>query len=428
MAAKSEVVAAVDFGSREIRVLIGRHFANGITKILGYGSAPSDGYVEFGAIQDAAAAELAFKSALRDAKQMANARIFKIYCGLQGETLHSRRYEGKAPIENGVVKPEHLAKVRDNAAIGLNAPDKLPVSCIMSEEWKVDNMPVVDPLDMKGSALQGNIRFIQLPVFLENNLRSCVEKQGIEIADFVFMPIAAAYGCLTREDKQIGAAVVNMGKSCTGITTFLNGSIVDVTTRPFSSGLIISDVAAGLKTTFEEAAELVHEYGINRNQFDKNNAVPDYNPDAIKDEDKVIIKLNQTATGEPATADRAYLEFIIALRAKELGEEINKYLEAKKLTKMLARGIVITGGGALIENQDMVIQQECGLDTRIGVPIGYDEIPEAINKPDWSPVAGVLNYAVAQRRVNRKRQGIMSFGNENSRLEALRRFFNRFVI
>ena len=187
-------------------------------------------------------------------------------------------------------------------------------------------------------------------------------------------------------------------------------------------------MAAGLKTTFEEAAELVHEYGINRNQFDKNNAVPDFNPDAIKDEDKVIIKLNQTATGEPATADRAYLEFIIALRAKELGEEINKYLEAKKLTKMLARGIVITGGGALIENQDMVIQQECGLDTRIGVPIGYDEIPEAINKPDWSPVAGVLNYAVAQRRVNRKRQGIMSFGNENSRLEALRRFFNRFVI
>ncbi len=72
MAGKGEVVAAVDFGSHAIRVLIGRRFPDGMTKILGYGSAPSHECVSFGAIQDADGAAHAFKSALKDAKRMAN--------------------------------------------------------------------------------------------------------------------------------------------------------------------------------------------------------------------------------------------------------------------------------------------------------------------------------------------------------------------
>ncbi len=210
MKGKGDVVAAVDFGSRAIRVLIGRRSPEGICKIVGYGAALSNGCVSYGAIQDINAAAKTFRRALNDARQMANERVHYIYCGIQGATLKSNLFEGKVQIENGIVKPEHLIKARENASLSHVSTDSRPISCIVSEEWLVDNMPVLYPLNMRGAVLTGRIRFTQLMAFLENNLRQCVENEGLKISDFVYTPLASAFGCLYDEDMSAGVAVINL--------------------------------------------------------------------------------------------------------------------------------------------------------------------------------------------------------------------------
>lgn len=426
MAAKGEVVAAVDFGSHAIRVLIGRRCPDGMTKILGYGSAPSQECVNFGAIQDADAAAQAFKSALRDARRMANERILTVYCGIQGNTIRSSMREGKVQIENDVVKPEHLVKVRENAALGSPGADVRPISCVMSEEWQVDEMRVSDPLDMRGAVLQGRIRVTQLSVFLENNLRACIEGQGVEIADFVFTPLAAAYGCLTREDKNIGAAVVSLGASSTGIAVYQNGCIVEASAHNWGSGLIISDVAAGLKVSFEEATELVVEYGVNLQLLEDDGGNGAGKSSSAGE--NVSIKLTHTVTGAPSTVHKSFLDHIIFERSDELADQICNYLNEKKLLYALPRGIVLTGGGASIINQDILLNRKSGVDTRIGVPIGFDEVPDLVDTPEWTTVTGILNYAFAHRRANRRGRGGAAYKNDNSYGEAFRRFFARFVV
>jgi cell division protein FtsA len=426
MAGKGEVVAAVDFGSHAIRVLIGRRFPDGMTKILGYGSAPSHECVSFGAIQDADGAAHAFKSALKDAKRMANERIFTIYCGIQGNTIRSSVREGKVQIENEIVKPEHLIKVRENASLGISGPDVRPISCIMSEEWRVDDMRVSDPIDMRGTVLQGHIRFTQLSVFLENNLRACIEGQGIEIADFVFTPLAAAHGCLTREDKNIGAAVVNLGATSTGIAVYQNGYVVEASAHNWGSGLIISDVAAGLKVSFEEATELVVDYGINLQMLEERDK--DDKDKSGSAADNVPIKLTHTVTGAPSTVPKSFLDHIIFERGDELADQICNFLNDKKLLYALPRGIVLTGGGANIINQDILITRKSGVDTRIGVPVGFDEVPDPVDTPEWTSVTGILNYAFAHRRANRRGRGGAGYKNDNSSWEAVRRFLNRFFV
>lgn len=426
MAGKGEVVAAVDFGSHAIRVLIGRRSPDGITKILGYGSALSHDCVSFGAIQDADAAGQAFASALKDAKRMAHERIYSIYCGIQGMTLKSNIYEGKVQIENEIVKPEHLVKARENASLSHFSPDARPVSCVMSEEWSVDDMRVSDPIDMRGGVLRGRIRFTQLSVFLENNLRACLEGQGLEIADFVFTPLASAYGCLTREDRQIGAAVVNLGASSTGIAIYQNGSIVEASAHPWGSGLIINDVAAGLKVSFEEATDLVVDYGINLDLHEEKNKGAAVGKSA-EARDSVPIKLNRTVTGAPSTVQKHYLDHIIFERSDELVEQICGFLSDKKLLHCLPRGIVLTGGGASIINQDILLNLKSGIDTRIGVPVGFDELPEPIDAPEWTPVTGMLNYAFTHRHAHRKGFGA-GYKNDNSFISGMRRFFERFFV
>jgi cell division protein FtsA len=426
MAGKGEVVAAVDFGNYAIRVLIGRRAPDGMTKILGYGSALSHDCVNYGAIQDADAASQAFRSALREAKRMANERIFAVYCGIQGATIKSTMHEGKVQVDNEIVKAEHLIKARENAALSYPGPDSRPISCTMSEEWSVDDMRVADPLDMRGSVLKGRIRFTQLSVFLENNLRACIEGQSLDIADFVFTPLAAAYGCLTREDKNIGAAVINLGASCTGIAVYQNGSIVEASAHNWGSGLIINDVAAGLKVSFEEATELVVDYGINlqlHEEKTKGAAAKTAGGDG-----NVQIKLARTVTGAPSTIQKSFLDHIIYERSDELADQICTFLNDKKLLYSLPRGIVLTGGGASIVNQDILINLKSGVDTRIGVPTGFDEVPEPMDAPEWTTVTGILNYAFAHRRSNRKGFSGTAYKTDNSTLAAVRRFVERFVV
>lgn len=425
MAGKSEIVAAVDFGSHSVRVLIGRRSQDGICKVLGYGSALSHDCVSFGAIQDAEAATQAFASALKDARRMANERIYAVYCGIQGMTLKSNALEGKVQVDNEIVKIEHINKARENAGLSCFGPDSRPISCVMSEEWFVDDMRVSDPIDMHGSVLRGRIRFTQLSVFLEKNLRATIEGLGLEIAEFVFTPLAAAYGCLTREDKNIGAAVVNLGASCTGIAVYQNGSIVEASAHNWGSGLIINDVAAGLKVSFEEATDLVVDYGINLHLNDLKDKGDGAKSSETRDDPP--IKLNRTVTGAPSTVPKSFLDHIVYERSDEIAEQITNFLTEKKMLHCLPRGIVLTGGGAAIVNQDILISRKSGIDTRIGVPVGFDELPEPIDAPEWAPVTGILNYAFAHRNAYRKGGG-NAYKSENSLWAALRRFMERFIV
>ncbi len=395
MSGKGDVVAAVDFGSYATRVLIGRRTPEGMFLITGYGQALSKECVHFGAIQNIQAAAKAFRKALDAARAMSGERIVSVYCGIQGDTVKSNLFEGKVQVENGLVKPEHLIQARKNAELGSVASGSRSIGCIVSEEWLLDNMPVMNPLNMRGNVLTGRLRYTQLSAFLENNLRQCIENEGLTVADFVFTPLAAAYGCLLPEDKKSGAAVVNLGATCSGIVVYQNGKVIEAGAYKWGCGDIINDVASVLRISFAEATELVMDYGINLDLYaDENTPSSQASPSA----NDVTIKLSHTVTGAPTTIKKSVLDEIVFLRANELTDQICGTLNEKRLLYALPRGLVITGGGANINNLDRIIYLKSGVETRIGTPLGFQEIPDAIDAPEWTAVTGILTYGFAHRQ------------------------------
>jgi cell division protein FtsA len=422
---KRETVAAIDFGSRAIRVVIASRHVSGQTRILGYGSTPTQGAVNFGAIQDINLATSRVNLAITEAQRMANMRVHSLYCGIQGKTLDSRISDGKVEIENGLVKEEHLDAARHNASLESGAPDSHPVSCVRSEEWTVDDMRVADPIGMRGSVLKGRMHFTRMSVFLANNLRSCLHSQKKEITEFVYMPLAAAHGCLTLEDIRLGAAVINFGSTSTSVAVYNDNRLMATEVFEWGSGHFIRDVAAILKVNFEEATELVLQYGINlkliqppaRNTFrsvsaQKNNA----------SEERVTIKLHNTATGAPSTVDESKLNQIIYDRGNQFSGMIAQYLEEQGYTKHLSRGLVVTGGGAAIANQDRLLEEVSMISTRIGLPIGFNELPDPINTTEWAPTIGIVNYAFAHRRS----KGLSPKPKDNTRFAQVKRFLDKY--
>lgn len=431
MARKGELIAAVDFGSRAIRAVITRRTSDGQTRILGYGEEPTQGCIRFGAVQDLNAATHALRAALTAEKKMAGVNVFALYCGIHGPKIKSGVAEGRVPIENSIIKPEHIATARENAATASIDTDARPLSSIMSEEWTVDGVRVTDPIGMHGSVLKGRLHFAQLPKFVENNLRACIEAQGLVIEEFVFMPLAAASGCLTCEDMQMGAAVVDLGSAAAGIAVYLNNAITAATAYSWGSGHIINDVAAGLKVSFEEAADLVLEYGISEHRIQMLNR-----RDTRKDADQkpapraqdTPIKLTRTVTGAPATVPRSELDAIIFERSNEIADKVIHFLKEHQMLDRLARGIVLTGGGAAIHNQDTLFGTKCELPVRVGLPLGFDDLPESLDLPEWAPVMGIVKYAIAHRKAIEKGHMSASYGNSNSLFAHIRRVIEKYFV
>ena len=66
MRGKSEIVGAVDFGSRDVRVLIARKDGDGAIQVIGHGASAGHGCVSQGVIQDLSAVQACLREALRE--------------------------------------------------------------------------------------------------------------------------------------------------------------------------------------------------------------------------------------------------------------------------------------------------------------------------------------------------------------------------
>ena len=220
MRGRGEIVSVVDFGSRDIRVLVARRDNDGTIQIIGHGTAPAHGCVSQGVIQDRAAAQLSLKRALNFAEKESRTKITSVFCGVNGKKVETFIREGTCKIERDVVEHSHMIEARDIASRDILAPGKRVTSSISAQEWYVDDMRVIDPIGIRGQVLKTRIHFARLPAVIEDNIVTCIESQGRELEDMIFVPIASALGCLTPEDLELGVGVLDLGRGITGLAIY----------------------------------------------------------------------------------------------------------------------------------------------------------------------------------------------------------------
>lgn len=399
MARRGEIIGAVDFGSSAIRVVIARKGDDGAIQILGHGTSPSKGCVSSGLIQDLNVAQQALKKALAAAEKEAGARVISLFCGVNGQNVSSHLREGQVKIDTEVVDHHQLTEALEQASNDLMSTDKRSVSSVTSQEWYVDSLRVTNPIGIRGRILKLRVHFLQLPCVIQDNLIMCVEAQGRELEDIVYMPLAAAHGCLTPEDMELGVAVVDIGRNTMGISVYRDHRIMYAETFELGGFFLTRDVAAGLQVGFEEAAELVQEYGIAKKLLDKvkRGDTADTSNLLEKSGSGTHIKLKSPVPGAPSIVDRDDLDFIIYERSRELLLKVKRELDKKGVLKHLVRGVVLTGGGAEIANQARLAEIVFGIQARIGQPYDIDVMPPPVNTPTYVPITGVIRHGFAYR-------------------------------
>ncbi len=405
MRAKSEFVSAVDFGSREVRVLVGRKDPDGTIHIVGHGLAPSRGCVSQGVIQDLGAAQVALSRALTAAEKEARTRINTLFCGMNGKNVETFIREGKVRLEHEIVEDTHMKEALDLASRDILAPGKHTTSSIAAQEWYVDDLRVIDPINIRGQILTTRVHFARLPAVIADNLESCIRSQRRELEDLIFLPLASALGCLTPEDMDLGVAVLDMGYSTTGLAVYRDHRILGTHSFEWGGHHMTRDVAAGLQVSFEEAEELICEYGITEERIHAKSpgedAVAEGNETPQDKARNAHIKLRCAVRGAPALVERSQLDEIIYDRANELLTKVRQHLHARGHIDHLVRGVVLTGGASMLKNYTGLAETVFEAPCRVGLPDAVEILPQAVAIPEFSAAAGVIRHAFEYRNAVR---------------------------
>ena len=400
MLGRSEIVGAVDFGSREVRVVIARKDEDGTVQIIGHGTAPGRGCVSQGVIQDLQSAKLALKRALVEAERGARIKVMSLFCGINGRNVETFLREGHVKLDQEIVEQSHMDDALDLASRDVLEAGKRIVSSVAAQEWYVDDLRVIDPVGITGHVLKTRIHFARIPAVIEDNIVRCIESQRRELEDIIFMPLASSLGCLTPEDRELGVAMLDMGRMTTGLAVFRDRRILGTYSFEWGGYHLTRDVAAGLHVSFEEADELIMEYGISEEYIEAG-------PDEIeegwtpREGAKAQIKLKTAVHGAPAVVAKDEMDVIVYERARELLMKVRQHLQSRGLAKHLIRGVVLTGGAATVKNHVKLAETIFEVPCRIGLSSSVEILSNRAKGPEFSGVVGIalhgFNYRAAAR-------------------------------
>lgn len=424
MGRRGEIAGAVDFGSREIRVLIAQQEPSGAITVLGHGTAPGRGCVSRGVIQDRNAAQVALKQALGAAEKEARVRAPSLVCGINGRNVETFIRDGSAEVARDVVTLEEMAEARDIASRDILAPGKSITSSVTAQEWYVDGMRVENPVGIRGEVLKTRIHFARIPEVIEENIAVCIAAQRRDLEDMIFTPLASSLGCLTPEDLELGVALLDMGHSTTGLAVYRDLCIRGSHCFEWGGYQITRDVAAGLHISFQEADELILEYGVSNGHITR---VFGEEPRDAEDggETPPRVTLKTAVPGASGTVDRRDLDEIIFERAHELLVKVRQVVKSRGLDKHLVRGLVLTGGASRIKNAVTLAEGVFQVPCRVGMPGSVEILPRGANAPEFAAAVGIIRHAFHYRTAARNGH-VEARGAAASAARRVSRFFRRY--
>lgn len=378
----NEIAVALDIGTTKICVIAGRKDEFDKIDVLAFGTVKSEG-VARGVVSNIDKTVRAIREAVDMAERAAGCKIKSVHVGIAGQHIKSLHHMGylTRPDHTTEITQEDVDKlIKDMHRIVLPPGDK--ILHVIPQEFTVDDeKDIVDPIGMSGYRLEANFHIITGQITASKNILRCIEKAGLEVADVTLEPIASSSAVLTVEEKDAGVVLVDIGGGTTDITIFKDGIIRHTAVIPFGGNIITNDIKEGCTVLTDQAEKLKVKFG---------SALAD----AITDNRKIII---QGFKGrEPKGISEKNLAKIIQARVEEIFDYVLWEIKRSGYERKVLAGIVLTGGGALLRDIDLLVQYHTGLHCRVGEAV--DILAHGYSKELASPVyatgMGLLKYAM----------------------------------
>jgi cell division protein FtsA len=375
-------IVGLDIGTNTVRVVIAE-VIEGEPEIVGIGDAESRG-LRRGVISKPDLAVDSIKRAIENAERMSGLQVHNVYVGLAGLHIKGQNNEGVIgiPGRHREISREDIKRVIDSAC-AISIPSGREVADVLPQEYRVDEQEGIDdPLGMLGSRLSVSVHIVTSPVAAKQNVITSVNRAGFHVADVYLSQLAAAEAILTDEDKEYGVAVVNIGGETTSLAIYQRGSVWHTTVFPLGGSHFTNDIAVGLRTPIPEAERIKREDGCASRSV------------ITAEEAAELIEVPSVGGRAPRAVSRQILCDILEPRAEEILSHVQEEIKTAGFDRQLSSGIVITGGGAMLNGIVEVAEQVFNAPVRLGVPNGFDGLVDEVAQPLYAAAVGLVLYGL----------------------------------
>jgi cell division protein FtsA len=404
---KPRIAVGLDAGTTKVCAVAAEVSRKG-TRILGMGIVPSAG-IRKGVVIGMDAAVDSIKKAVREAESSSGIRIGSAAIGISG--AHIEGFDSCSTV--GVRGKEVTITDREGAVDAAKAvyiPLDREVLHVIPTQFVLDGQEgITDPTGMSGTRLEAKVHIVTCAASPMQNLMRCCERAGLEVADIVFSPVAAARSVLTKDEKEFGVILIDIGGGTTDMALFKDGTVRRVASIGVGGCHITGDIAVGLRVSPAEAERLKKTAG---------SAIV-----SIIGESEQI-RVEQPGT-EFHTLPRRYLAGIIQPRCEEILELVGKELRGKTGHEITGCGTVITGGASLLRGFDRIAGAMLGLPVRTASPMGVGSSDPAVKNPHVAAAVGLVT-AEAERAATGPVEAEL-FGGVAGRMKELARNVFRYT-
>ncbi|HZH98029.1 MAG TPA: cell division protein FtsA [Fimbriimonadaceae bacterium] len=378
---KEEFVSVLDLGSTKAVCLAVSRADEGL-RVLAMANVECRG-VRRGVVADLEHTATAADSAIRKVQTILERDIESVVLGIGGQHIEGTLSQGFVPIypRSRSITRDDVFQVINHSRQMLLPPDREQVQAL-PREFRVDGeRGIVRPVGMNGSKLEvvtyiatGQSTHIQ-------NLERAVGMAGKKVEMMVLQPLASGLSVVSKEEMEMGCAVVDIGGGTTDVAVFSGGSIAYSSCIPVGGQLVTSDLSKLLKASPEEAERLKQQSG----------AVLSTVVEAAETVD--VMQLGQTHT---RPMQRRVLCEIIESRMNEIAVIVRQQIERSGYNGMLPGGIVLTGGGSKMPGTEelfgKVLQHTR---VRSGAPALGGELSSAVDRAEMATAVGLAQFALS---------------------------------
>lgn len=379
-----EFVVGLDFGTTKICAVVGQitKDAQGDSfKVLGVGKASSSG-IKKGVIVNIEATVEGIRKAVEEAELVAGVNIQKVVVGVGGSHVKGFNSTGVVGIKGREIEQEDIDRVIDAARAVVIPSDRSPLH-ILPQEYKVDDQDGIrDPMGMMGTRLEAKVHIVTVAQSAVQNLIRCCQKRHLHVAEMVLQPLASAKAVLSKDERDLGVALVDIGGGTTDVAIFHNGSLVHSCVLPIGGMHVSQDLAIGLRTPQFEAEQLKIGSGCAlRTHADS----------------KDTVEVPSVGGRPPRIVERRLLGEIIEPRVEEILQLVNREIIASGCADMLGAGVVLTGGSTLLTGMIELAEFVFDLPVKRAAPENISGFADVVSSPIYSTAVGLCLWAGENR-------------------------------
>ncbi|SDM63113.1 cell division protein FtsA [Fictibacillus solisalsi] len=377
----NEIYVSLDIGTSNIKVIIGEMTSESFN-VIGVGHSKSAG-IKKGSIVDIDETVRSIKKAVDQAERMLGIPINAVIVGVKGNHIQLQPCHGVVAVssEDREIGDEDIARVIDAAQV-VSIPPEREIIDVIPGQFIVDGTDeIIDPRGMLGVRLEMEGTIVTGSKTILHNLLRCVERAGLQVADICLEPLATASIALTRDEMDLGTALIDIGGGSTTVSVFDQGTMQMTTVLPFGGEFISKDISIGLRTTAEDAEKIKLKHG---------HAFVDH---ASKDETFSVAQIGSSSEQEISQYD---LALIIEARIAEMLELADEELIRQGYGD-LPGGFVITGGVAAMPGLLELAQEIFQNNVRVSLP---DYI--GVREPQYTTGIGLIQFTYRNIKVQGK--------------------------